>query len=203
MTPSEEQLAFYHGIGVAVTQWAHVENALYQVLYTCFDNRNHGELSTAFFSVENFRSKHQMADNVVSRKFRDSPNLSDWRALHDRIRSASAVRNALAHYWVLVYPDEKPGRQYGLLPRMGNSRKAPPKRSQKVPAGSLFVREIAQFGRRFSSLSKALTNFAARLGGHQEPFPKSLEQEARPMTLAQLKRQIHAMLGLPQKSFRP
>jgi hypothetical protein len=202
MTPGEEHTAFYHAIGMAITQWAAVEHSLYDVLSACFEDQQSASVGVAFFSVENFRSKLQIVDNVIALRFKDVPHFSDWIELHRRIESAAGDRNALAHQWVLIYPNEKPGHRYSLRPWLPKLRKKAPKRQQKFPPGSLFVRDIALLVGRFSTISNALMNFAARLRGRQEHFPKSAEQEPHPMTLRELKHQTYAILGVPPRSSR-
>jgi hypothetical protein len=202
MTENEEQLAFYHQIGTAVTQWATVEFSLYDVVAACFGDRESLAVNVAFFSVENFRSKLQLVDNLVAIKFQNTPHFSEWIRLHERTRAAADARNTLVHYWVLIYPHEKPGRRWCLLPRLGKLRRRPPKRQQKVPAGVLCVRDVSLLAQRFSSLGIALQRFAAHRRGRQTLLPESEQQAARPMTLTELRRQIHALAGRPPRSSR-
>jgi hypothetical protein len=114
------------------------------------------------------------------------------------------ARNHLAHYAVWGLSNAAPGRRYALLPRLISLRdKTPIQKGANAPPGSLFVRDIAQLGRRFSSLALAATNLAAALHGHPAPFPEPSGQQEGPMTLAQLRHQIHAMLGPPPRSYSP
>src|SRR3954462_12215600 len=116
MTPAEEHLAFYYMIGQAITQWSHVEISLADVVRACLGDIERDAISLAFYSVENFRSKLQMADNLVNSKFRGSDALDEWNKMLERIQRATKARNALAHHWLLVHPDAKPGRRCGLQP---------------------------------------------------------------------------------------
>lgn len=198
MGPNEEQLAFYHQIGMAITQWAHVEFALSDVVCAAFEDKETTALGVAFFSVENFRSKLRLTENVICARFRSTPHFGDWIALHARTKSASDARNKLAHYCVLVYPNDVPGRRMCLLPRMGNMRKTPSKWPQERPPGTLCVRDISQLVRRFSLLANALHNFAARIRGRPAVLP---EQEPGPMSLRELRHMIHTLAGpLPRLS---
>jgi hypothetical protein len=43
---------------------------------------------------------------------------ADWLKLHSGIEKAAKGRNALAHHWVLVYPNDKPGRRWCLISRI-------------------------------------------------------------------------------------
>jgi hypothetical protein len=138
MTPAEESVIFYYELGLAITQWAHVEDALLNIFGACHIGHYHrGTLSTTFYSIENFRSKLQVVDNVFCLKFRDTPHFAVWIDLFEKLRSASAERNWLAHYTALVYPTAKAGRRFGLLPKLAKSRGKPSKRPQKTTPGSL------------------------------------------------------------------
>ena len=83
MTPTEEHLIFYYQIGLAVTQWSHVELALFDTVAACFDGPEPASVSAFFFSIENFRSKLGAADNLVALKCRQTPPFQDWLLLYD------------------------------------------------------------------------------------------------------------------------
>jgi hypothetical protein len=161
-----------------------------------------GLVDIGFYSIENFRSKLKMADNLVHAKFGDKSVFDDWPELHARMENAAAGRNTLAHHWVLIFPDDKPGRRYGLQPFLGPDIKKPPKIFQKRPGGTLCIKDISLLQSRFSLLSIALHNYAAVLHGLPAQLPKSSEQEARPMMLSALRHQIHALCGRPPRSSR-
>ena len=196
MTPNEEQLCFYFQIGSAITQWAHIEFGLFDVVSAAFEDPKESPLASAFYSVENFRSKLQLVEQVVALKFRTTPHFDDWIILHGKLESAAKARNKLAHYWVLIYPNDKPGLRMTLMPQLGNVRKTPPKKKPKKPPGALHVKDIAQLSRRFSLLSNALHNYASRLRG-QERIPPLPEQEPRPLTLRELRHLIRAVCRTP------
>jgi hypothetical protein len=202
LTPNEEQLAFYHQIGMAVTQWASVEFALYEIMTACFGDKEQINLNVTFFSIENFRSKLQLIDNLISVKYKTTPHYAEWLKILTRIEAASKGRNTLVHYWVLIYLMESPGRRWCLVPRLPNLRKPPPKRQQKMPAGALSVRDVSLLAQRFGMLSIELSNFAQVLRGRPERLPISPESEPRPMTLPELRRLIRALSGHPQQSSR-
>jgi len=202
MNPNEEHLAFYHQIGRAVTQWAHIEQGLYEIATICFGDREHLAVNVAFFGIENFRSKLQFVDNLVSVKYQKSPLFAEWEGLHRKIESAAKGRNTIVHYWVLIYPHERPGRRLCLLPRLPNLRKPPPKRRQKIPAGALCVRDVSLLVMRFGRLAVELEDFSRHLRGRSAPIPISPEPEERPMTLRELRHLIRVLSGHPQQSSR-
>jgi hypothetical protein len=154
-----------------------------------------------FYSVENFRSKLQVVDNLLSAKFRDHPAFEDWPDLLERCRQTSSGRNTIVHHRLIADPKAKPGRRYGLQPVLPDF-KNPPKIKRKRPAGTLCIRDIAILQSRFVLLSNALHNFAARLRGLPVPLPKSSEQDAHRRSLEHLRRQIHELCGHPLRSSR-
>jgi hypothetical protein len=141
MNENQEQLAFNHQTGLALTQWQHnVEFGLYVVAAACSGQAPPADTYTTFFNHKSFRQKLKQVDDLVSQKVRGTPLLADWRKLHSRIETAEKGRNALAHRWVLIYPNGKPGRRWCLLPRIGARQQHAPDRP---PNGALCVRDIS------------------------------------------------------------
>jgi hypothetical protein len=68
-------------------------------------------------------------NDLVLANFSNTPHHADWLSLHSRIETAAKGRNALAHHWVLIYPNEKPGRRWCLMPRLGRLRPGSPQNS--------------------------------------------------------------------------
>src|SRR5947208_2598049 len=109
MGPNEEQVLFYYEIGMAISQWAHVEMALRDVVINCASGSGRRALSIGFYSIENFRSKLQFCDNLLAESFDTSPELTSWHGLRDRLTKASTKRNRLAHRSTITYLTGKPG----------------------------------------------------------------------------------------------
>jgi len=195
MNENQEQLAFHHQIGVALSQWQNnVEIQLYNIKQACAGDLHGANTYIALFTHRNFRFRLKEVNDLVLAKFTNTPHLADWLSLHDRIETAERGRNALAQHWVLVYPNDKPGRRWCLIPRLGRIK---PGSRQKLPPGSLCVREISALKQRFFALGCALDNFAHRLRGQPDRFPKEMEQESPPLTLAELVREVRALAGCP------
>jgi hypothetical protein len=195
MNDNQEHLAFNHQIGLAFSQWQHnVEWELYGIKQACTGDKRTADTYITFFEERNFRLRLRQANDLVVANFANTPLYTDWLSLHRRIETAAKGRNALAHHWVLIYPGEKPGRRWCLIPRLGRIKQGT---NQKLPPGSLCVRDISALFQRFAALGNALHNFNARLRGRPEPRPKHLEQESRPLTLAQLTHEIRVLAGCP------
>jgi hypothetical protein len=196
MNDNQEHLAFNHQIGLALSQWQNnIEFELYNIKQACSGDKRTADTYITLFEERNFRERLSQVNDLVSANFSNTPHQADWPKLHSRIETAAKGRNALAHHWVLVYPNEKPGRRWCLIPRLGKLRPGSP---QKLSPGSLCVRDISALFQRFASIGNALQNLAARVRGQPEPRPKHLEQEARPLTLAQLTHEIRVLAGCPK-----
>jgi hypothetical protein len=195
MNDNQEQLAFHHQIGVALSQWQNnVEMQLYNIKQACTGDQRTADTYIALFTHRNFRFRLKEVNDLVLANFTNTPRIADWLSLHDRIETAEKGRNALAHHWVLVYPNDKPGRRWCLIPRIGRMK---PGSRQKLPPGSLCVRDISALKQRFFALGIALENFAHRLRGQPDRYPRHMEQESPPLTLAQLTHEVRVLAGCP------
>ena len=198
MNQNEERLAFYHAIGLAVTQWSHVEFALASIVGSCFGKSNRYLSVNGFHSIENFRSKLRYVDAIVSRQSLPAIERANWSKLIDRAARLSKKRNILAHYWVLNdTTTDRAGRRIMLLPSQPTT-----KNRKQRNLGAVFLRDVEGYRLEFSALMCSLENFECRLFERQERFPKSQEQPSRPPTLAKLRRQIYAFAQHPPRPSR-
>lgn len=197
MNNLEEQIAFYHELGIAIATWASVEEALFNLVSKCVFPADRGMLSVGFFSIENFRSKLQFVESLLTMKFAGIKAVNNWPALKERLGKASAKRNKLAHRRVRIYPVSKPGRMYALVPWPTNTRY----RGKRVlgreipPPDAICLRDIVSMRLEFTALEVSLWNLSFLLEGKKEPFPKSDEQSGNPPTIRNLVHSLHAMLS--------
>ena len=201
MDQNEERLAFYYEIGLAITQWAHVEFALAQIVSACFGKNDESLPATGFLSIDNFRSKLQYIDSIIAAHVRSKTKRADWITLMERAGALVKKRNRLAHSWVLNSFEEKAGQRVMLLPSRPRSSRRTKGARQKFP-GAVCVRDVAQYRLEFSALMISLENFAFRLAGQKVHFPKSLEQPSRPPTIAQIRREIYEYAQRPPRPSR-
>jgi hypothetical protein len=207
MTHNEEAILFYRELGLAIAQWAAVENALAQLTTLCLiDAKDRWMLYMGFYSIENFRSKLQFTHTLIVDKFKDSAALAEWPDLVKRLKSDSAQRNKLVHRVVVDYPfGKKLGRRFALVPApkpdVLDTRSAV-NQHEKPPADSLCLRDINGMRTEFFAVYVNLVNFSARIRGLDEPLPKSLEQAKGPHTIQSLRNQMHELLGHPPKPSR-
>lgn len=199
MSFDEERLAFFYALGLAITQWAHVEFELSWILDSCFQphGKNGALAIIGFRSIENFRSKLQFVDAIVSVERLTKPEKANWENLVKRAQKIANKRNQLAHRFVMDEPDFPVGRRVLLL-SMRPARRAA---KQKYP-GAICLRDVVGYRLEFFALMAALANLRCRLDGQPERFPKSQEQAMPPPTIAQIRREIHAYVSHPPRPLK-
>ena len=194
---NQEHLAFNHQIGRALSEWQNnIEFGLYNIKQACSGDKRTADTYITLFEERKFRERLAQANDLVLASFSNTAHYAHWLKLHSRIEKAAKGRNTLAHHWVLVYPNDKPGRRWCLIPRPGIMKQGSP---QKLPPGSFCVRDISSLVQCFFALGCALHNFAERLRGQPETFPGHMEQESPPLTLAELTHEIRVLAGCPAR----
>ncbi len=197
--PPEEHLAFHCSIGVAIAQWAFVENSLCHVAGACL-SLGHA-IAPGFYAIENFRSKLAF----VHRSFQNSRFAAtywdEWNTLQLHIQGLATKRNAIAHGRSAIFSDAPAGRRYALCPIVWET---PKKKSAKglPPAGALCLRDLDLYAKQFSKASVRLTSLWSRMSGDEDMFAEAAQQEPQPQSLAQLRHQIYAMSPRRAKSSR-
>jgi hypothetical protein len=206
MTPGEEQVAFYLELALAVTQWAHVERALFTLCSLCVSQPNVNPLFFGFFAIENFRSKLGFTSKMLLSKYETDPRAEGMQEIFDRVVRCSSKRNKLVHRRLHSFINEKPGKRYALIewPKFedkppGNAK---PGMAVRCPSGALTLREINAIRFEFFALFAALTNLHMRLSGMKEPYAEAAEHPKRPLPIQQLLDQMHEVLGHPPKPSR-
>ena len=190
LTKGEEEILFYAEIGLTLTSWANVENALFNILSGGFENDlNRKALGVGFFTLEGARARREFAEATVSRIIAGHPLRPQWIKLIDRMRQATDARNSLAHWKVNIYEQARPGRRYALEHWIQPKKK--PKTKVPLPRpGALCLRDILKMRLEFIALARALENFLARLAKGQEPYPASDERPGNPLQIGQLRRRL-------------
>ncbi len=196
ITPSEESILFHMAIGHAVAQWAHVENGLYNVATTAFGGDS-PSLGPAFHAIENLRTKIAFVGEAVSHSAAFTDLQPEWAKVRDLVSSlASSKRNKIAHCRTIGYPAAEEGRRYAIVPISYKVSKFKNKKAGP-PSGSMCVSDIDQAARQFAMAANLLFDLKARAEGLPEPYGELSRQEPPRQTLAQLARQMRAMLPQP------
>jgi hypothetical protein len=199
VTREEEELAFFHELGLAICNWSSVEVGIYQVMTALDDTKKDDAMGFGFFAVDNFRAKLAFANAFLNIKLpADSGHRKTWNGLVTRLEKSVRNRNRLAHDRIIVYLFGEPGRRYALE-RWPDPT---PRKSKAWPAttprdGALCLRDVVSCKSDFYYLVLELKNFDAALRGRKEPHPEVHAREARPPTIQAIKRQMHEALGHP------
>ncbi len=175
MTPREHQQEFYETLARAISQWQHVEGALFEVFsaLTLISDRN--VASAVFFSPLNFNIKLKMVDSAAQFALMDSPLLEEWNKLHNKASKRADKRNELVHFMV-IGGSGKPGETgYHLRPNIFDAKSALHYQAKGgIPEYTTkqLVEKAASFGR----LAMKIDAFAHLLRGekalwHDKFFP--------------------------------
>jgi hypothetical protein len=183
MNTSEEQFCFYFEIGVSITQWAHVERAVLEVVGACVADTDFNAVAHGFFAIE-----------IVAKSQANAGMARDWAALAARAKVAAKLRNRLAHLSVVGYPSNTVGRRYSLQPRI-STKSGKPSKVPKPPSGAMCLSDIVAARFTFFALTASLENYASRLRGQPESFPKSAEKPQEPPSIDTMRRQLRELVG--------
>lgn len=177
----QEHVAFYHELGIAITQWAQVERTLCNIATFCFARdpatfsiEQYSDHYETFFAIENFRSKMSYTDTVFQRRFAATEHAADWKAIMASMAKRSRIRNALAHNPALGIYGAPEGRRYCIVPRSIETSKS------RYPKGALFLEDIVRHRLRFFALNIRLERFYQRLRGLESLHNAASEQPRDP-----------------------
>lgn len=131
----EEETQVFYLVGAAITRWSYFEARLSSIFAMCmgpsYGTSPHGiqmfdpsPSQAVFYSVDNFRSKLAMVDAALRTRFQHMAEtdeiLAAWTRLHTKARKLSLKRNRLAHWNVIKFDKEKPGRRVRLVPGLNS-----------------------------------------------------------------------------------
>lgn len=193
MTFDEEQLAFFHELGLAISQWSFVESGMYEIVAACTEPRDQYAMGFALFAVDNFRAKLAFCDAYLKKKRLDKARIATWDKLVDRLRNAAPKRNRLAHDRVCSFSHGRVGRRFALEDWPSNK----PQDRIKPSSGDLCLRDIIAIRYEFFQLYLALQNFCAILLGQPEPHSGVGALPKNPPKIRTIRNQIRAALELP------
>lgn len=190
---NEEKLAFYYRLGLAITQWAYVEDALGRAVAACYPESDRRKAYAGFRAIENFRSKTKHADTVLSDHLRTSSELSSWVVVRKAAEQLAVKRNQMAHRKMITDQSMDPGRRVLLVEYRPDGSPEP----QQKYGGAYGVKDIVRYQREFFALTAKIDNFRDRLLQRPEGFPKAMEQPLKPPTLEGLRQEIYAYARRP------
>jgi hypothetical protein len=161
-TPDEWN-QFYRNLGSALSQWQSVEHALFDVFHKVSKCPNRHVASAMFFAIMNFEGKVTMTNMGAQIALADTPFLSEWVKLFDRVQTNQTLRNHLAHFQINEDSSRNERAKYRLrlTPNFVNASQSVRYAEDTAPAYDLS--QINGFADQFSVLATDLTAFAERL----------------------------------------
>jgi hypothetical protein len=199
MTADDEQAGFFWLLGKAIAQWGYVEGQLLRVAVECFHPQDRSAFAVAYHSIDNFRSKLKVADNVVQHAFSSSPHFDKWTKCEDRLRRLAERRNAIAHGWHEFYFHAKSGQRWAIIPLHQKDGQLIHSAGLNPPEGSICIQELAYIHEQFYGMTVQLCNAYELLVGRKAPFPESGERVKSPPTIRTIERRIREAFGRQQR----
>ena len=194
LTPDQERVAFYHSVGLAMTQWAHIEFALLSVASACFDDNP--LLTQAFYAIENFRSKLAFVQKTFEASTFQETHGPEFAAIAVRADTLAKYRNKIAHARVINYPFHKAGQRVAIVPIFpaipGEEWIARP------PSNAIFLTHIDAAAKRFARAANDLHHLRDAMLGKEQSAGQN-PQDIPHLNADQLVAQIQTMLKPPEK----
>lgn len=100
------RMILYASLGHALTQWQHVETAMYFIAH-CLMGTEHRISSTVFFQIRSAEAKLALLDRLVIAKLPTKmwAKGGKWKMITTEVRGAIDFRNCLAHFELTEIPD--------------------------------------------------------------------------------------------------
>ena len=192
MNVNEEQLVFYEALGRAITGWAHVEHSLVEVLYVIdTPDRQACRDFQEFSRAGSFRQQLELVNGAVVKSVRHPEHVQAWRTVRKRCERTYARRNALAHHFVMNYPNAPPGRRLALVQWRTL-------RTDRPGSDALCVRNIYACAYAFSALYHTLHNLSLLLRGKPKLYTEDMEKPRQMPTLAYVRADLSGLLRSAQ-----
>lgn len=200
MKINEELFSFKYELGNAIAHWGYVEYHVLQIALLCVSAADRQALAIGYHSVENFRSKVALCDNLVRHRFGKSPHFAKWLTARKLIDVSAGNRNKIAHGWQKLYVHNVAGRRWAICPIHHSNGQLLNLDGKKPPTGAVCLRELIKIRLEFHALTARLVNVRELFSRNRTIFPESHEQASSPPTIRHIGAQIRAELGLPYLS---
>jgi hypothetical protein len=197
----EEETAFLHELGHAISMWAAVENQLFYVLAKDMTRKQFEFLKHGYFSIRVFQEKLSFVNGLLTKSLKRKKDIERWQSLHKRLTRCSAQRNHLAHWPVVAFVAEDVGRRIGLTGWLAGARFT--SKGPMAPLDALCLLDVARIRHSFLDLFWDLTDLAHDRKKRPRPFLGSLERDQPPTQVRTLIDQIRAKLGSQQPPSDP
>jgi len=201
LTRDEEIVLFHYRLGVAITQWSYVEASIGDIVINLFSSHdlNRESIAVGLYTMEGFRGKLKLADEIVRRKLAGTQHLNEWEKLVAKAKTQSGQRNDLAHWALGKYWNCHPGKRVVLRPWVASKPKSEKERNSP-PSGSKRIMDLVRCAREFKTLGDSFQEFFGRIFVTGAQLRESPEPEGDQMTVQTLRREIREVFLAPRKS---
>jgi hypothetical protein len=151
----------YYALGLAMTQWAHVEDSLLTVLWKLLGEPDFSMTSAMFFTPISDKARLDMVHHVTLIALKNSPLLGEWKKLYRRANDRRETRNLLGH--LVSLHNQDPDKSI-LRPGLFDWAAVLKRQHKKDPSLPSFnVKQVMEISRSFGRLSQDLRDFAQKL----------------------------------------
>jgi hypothetical protein len=206
----KERSEFYEQLGIAITQWTHVEDAMFTNFMRAISKKRESNLAAqaAFYAIQSPEGKIAMAKSAVT--FRLLQGMTEdpkdkrrimmalWENLCTRAHKRRNRRNLLAHFQVLTDTQAKPGKRISLRPPLFNPNAI--LASRRIWHCAELAATAGSFGKLNGDLLAFAEGFSILLEQHEGP---PLRAELLSLLLRQLEGRSYEGPGLPPESSQP
>jgi hypothetical protein len=107
--------AMLQAVGQSISDWANIEEGLFEIFFKLMAAPALGPPSCAFLAAENVRAKIQMVDSMMRHSIAGRKVLAEWEELLKRCNKLRIARNALVHRRVTTLKIGKAKAQPALI----------------------------------------------------------------------------------------
>ena len=159
MTLEEEQNDFYQALGLAVSRWAHVEHALFDVFCQVLQCQQWSTASAAFHAAASFNVRRDMTSAAVRTTLTDVSPQEEWTRIHADLGTCAKRRGQLVHWAIFndTGAGAPPGRRVYLRPLPMDINVSLKYLGKDMP--SMYLDEVKACVPQFHELSARLRKF--------------------------------------------
>lgn len=175
MTIEEERELFYRKLGMAIAEWAVVEESLALIFLKILHAPNDGSALSAYYSLTNSKARLDLINAASIHAFGGKPEADEWSKLYDRTRKRLERRNQIAHFVVMGEPKNRPGERVFIRPNITNALARIKSDIKGKPLPTYNHSQLDSICISFNQLSEDLWQFGLKLPG--KPMPRVKDQQ--------------------------
>lgn len=152
-------------VGQAISDWAFVEEGLFEIFFCAMGCPALGPPACAFIAADNIRAKIAMVDSMVRHSKATQPMLPDWIKIHERCNTSRGHRNDIAHRKAVILQLGKSKPRPALIAYAHDLR--PTLKGEPHKKSRIELTRVRELSREFRKLGRDLQRFA-----HEIPQPR-------------------------------